>query len=515
MSQKQPTKDAKIKSKGSSFFKVIKITALSLIFLIVSLIGFSFASNQSDFDQRIKQLSQDLNTIQEENASIRNFAYESCLNDAVLSEYLGAEVDSDCGRFYDVEETGVKVSTPEEIFIDLFTTFVYEPEANANLIEKMFAENIYQNPLEVEDTRATDPETIAAKKQALIELYENPQVHSYLADFQSGYTFEKTPDGLYQLQQNDEVLINIYLDDFLGIIANLLTYEKFIAFDDYDELTRKGKYLASQYSDFDIKAFIEQADAINEENLEMENFLLLGRNGGNVDTIILTNIDHTNQNITLVSIPRDLWVDSRKINSFWTIYGMDFFISKLEKITGREISGYVLVEMMAFAEVVDALGGVEFEFTKPLIDPTYRVKNDGVWSTLYYPTGKYSLNGIESLRVARSRYTTSDFARAKRQQELLKSIKSKVDQVGKLNALVKLIKPIMNNVETDLELYEIAKKLIDVKDYDFRVGKVMTSGNVLASQMLEISEDKKAYILQPRGGWQVVQSFITTAINEE
>jgi anionic cell wall polymer biosynthesis LytR-Cps2A-Psr (LCP) family protein len=194
---------------------------------------------------------------------------------------------------------------------------------------------------------------------------------------------------------------------------------------------------------------------------------------------------------------------------------MDFFISKLEKITGREISGYVLVEMMAFAEVVDALGGVEFEFTKPLIDPTYRVKNDGVWSTLYYPTGKYSLNGIESLRVARSRYTTSDFARAKRQQELLKSIKSKVDQVGKLNALVKLIKPIMNNVETDLELYEIAKKLIDVKDYDFRVGKVMTSGNVLASQMLEISEDKKAYILQPRGGWQVVQSFITTAINEE
>ncbi len=56
-------------------------------------------------------------------------------------------------------------------------------------------------------------------------------------------------------------------------------------------------------------------------------------------------------------------------------------------LSGLEINEYIIVDMFAFIDVINILDGIDVELSEDLVDPTYKVRNNGKWSTLYYKKG--------------------------------------------------------------------------------------------------------------------------------
>ena len=86
--------------------------------------------------------------------------------------------------------------------------------------------------------------------------------------------------------------------------------------------------------------------------------------------------------------------------------------------------------MFAFIDVINILDGIDVELSEDLVDPTYKVRNNGKWSTLYYKKGIHHVNGVEALRIARARHFTPVFSRDSRQQKILISIKNRFKEIG-------------------------------------------------------------------------------------
>lgn len=278
-----------------------------------------------------------------------------------------------------------------------------------------------------------------------------------------------------------------------------------------------------------------------------KNFLVAGKHGALVDTMIIANVNTATRKITLVSIPRDLYYNNRKINSYYSLYGMDELKRILSDVTGYKIDNYVLIDMYAFIEVIDIIGGIDVHLKEPLIDPTYKVNDNGVWSTLYYRPGDHHFSGKEALRIARSRHTTSDFSRSARQQLILLSLKKKAKELGLGDSqkFTEIVKTLMTKVETDFSLDELLIGYFRYQSFDIESGNVLSSGNVLTSKYKGEDDqknclnninripnltpedkaakteeckkiDKGAYILEPRNdNWNVIRWYFHKVIEGE
>lgn len=269
------------------------------------------------------------------------------------------------------------------------------------------------------------------------------------------------------------------------------------------------------------------------------NILVAGKHDSLVDTMIFANINPATRKITLVSIPRDLYYNNRKINSYYALYGMDELKRILSKITGYQIDKYVLIDMYAFIDVIDLVGGIDVHLNEPVIDPTYKVNDNGVWSTLYYRAGDYHLGGKEALRLARTRHTSSDFARAERQQMILKALQQKAREFGFGDAakLTDIATAVLSKTYTDFTLADALPAYFRYQGFEVEGGNVLSSGNVLeskytgdlkkddcqknATEPKEGQEDKKCdqdkgqYILVPRNdNWNTVRWYFHQLIEE-
>ena len=246
------------------------------------------------------------------------------------------------------------------------------------------------------------------------------------------------------------------------------------------------------------------------------NILICGKHGSNVDTIIFANVNPENKKVTLISLPRDLYYQERKINSVYYYYGMDEFIREVEDITGQQIDKYMLIDMYVFADIIDAMGGIDITLTEDLIDPSYTTYDNGIWSTLYYPAGDYHLNGTQTLRVARSRHYSSDYDRAERQQMILESIKDKTLSMGlrDTTALFEIVELVMDNTETDIGINEALMYYVQYKDYDISRGNVLSTGNILENQHVYVDYDTSAEeeVCDEVSGECEVQNFVYTLI---
>lgn len=265
--------------------------------------------------------------------------------------------------------------------------------------------------------------------------------------------------------------------------------------------------------------------------------LLMGRNGGNVDTIMFANVDSEKEKVTLVSIPRDLYVDGRKINGYYGGFGLAEQVRQIEEVIGYKVHRYVLVDMMVFKDVVDLLGGVDIVLTEDLIDPTYKTCDGSVCGTLYYKAGAHHLNGTEALRVARSRHSSSDYSRADRQQLILQGVAEKVQSLGVANIakLNSLFKTLLASTETNLSLEESLRYFFRYKDYELDRGNVLSTANILetvtipvnyeSSLKINVCEDEAKpetckdsyaiYTLSPRNNnWNLIHWYIEGLLNE-
>jgi LCP family protein required for cell wall assembly len=178
------------------------------------------------------------------------------------------------------------------------------------------------------------------------------------------------------------------------------------------------------------------------------NVLLLGidrRNGSSwafrTDTIMILTVDPGSGDMGLLSIPRDLQVripgrGEDRINTA-NVYGYQQEGSGggpelLQKtiLANFEIplDGHVMVDFRAFERIIDVLGGIDVEVPRTLHDTRYpdpRPEDPYAFKTVHFDKGWQTMNGRRALVYARSRMSTSDFDRAKRQQTVLLAIRDR------------------------------------------------------------------------------------------
>ena len=184
-------------------------------------------------------------------------------------------------------------------------------------------------------------------------------------------------------------------------------------------------------------------------------FLLVGTDmdDGNTDTIMVVSYDTKNQDINIMSIPRDTMInekwDIKKINSIYSRTGnsIDSLANRVQKLIGFKPDFYVKVELEMFVELVDLVDGVEFDVPQ---DMNY----DDDWQDLHIhlKKGVQTLNGKDAMGLVRfRRYSEGDIKRVEVQQNFIKALIKEclsIQHWGKIKAYIDLA---MKNVETDLE----------------------------------------------------------------
>jgi LCP family protein required for cell wall assembly len=201
------------------------------------------------------------------------------------------------------------------------------------------------------------------------------------------------------------------------------------------------------------------------------NVLLLGidrRNGTGwayrTDTILVVTVDPASRAAGILSIPRDLQVpipghgeDRINTANFWGAQGGDpdagpaLLRATVEGNFGIPIDGYLLVDFYTFVQIVDALGGVDVDvhdthYPNPKPEDAYGTK------TVHFDAGLQHMDGTQAIEYARSRMSTSDFDRAKRQQQILLALRKKALSPRGIVRWPALARVVVAGVKTDLGL---------------------------------------------------------------
>lgn len=221
------------------------------------------------------------------------------------------------------------------------------------------------------------------------------------------------------------------------------------------------------------------------------------------DSILVISYDTQSKKNAMVSIPRDLFIKlpgsnkQGKINSIYALdleYGrkLEFAKDIVSRISGVYIDHAIVLDMIAFQELVDALGGITITLSQPFEEPQQ-------WG---YPfrleAGTHTLDGEQAMYYVRSRFSTSDFDRARRQQQMLLALKNKVVSLGvlanplKINELLGIVQ---KNIRTDIGFWELSALIKTVSALqDVSVNRyIINTDNVVYE-----SRYQEQYILLPK-----------------
>lgn len=233
------------------------------------------------------------------------------------------------------------------------------------------------------------------------------------------------------------------------------------------------------------------------------NVLLLGiggqgHDGPNLtDTIIFASIDPGKDKVTLVSIPRDLWIPdlNDKINTAYSSgeskhQGAGLILTKsiVSKVLNQQVDYAVRLNFDGFVQAVDLVGGLDVDVAQSLDDHEYPIdgkENDSCGHTnqeiaslsaqiatgsatnlesfpcryvhIHFDLGKQHMDGKSALEFVRSRHAQgdegTDFARSARQEKIIKAFKDKVlspTTIFNPFKIISLYSTIKGNVDTDI-----------------------------------------------------------------
>ncbi len=197
--------------------------------------------------------------------------------------------------------------------------------------------------------------------------------------------------------------------------------------------------------------------------------------GTRSDTIMIASIDQDKQEIKLVSVFRDTYLnlgnDSyNKCNTAYARGGPEQAINMLNRNLDLAVTDYVTIGFSGLIDAVDALGGIEMEVTESEISHlnNYQLCMAEELKVDYTPvkqTGRQLLNGMQATAYCRIRYTKGDdFRRAERQREVLSAMMEKA-RGASVKELTDLVNAVLPQVETSLNANEILSVLGSVAGY--------------------------------------------------
>lgn len=246
---------------------------------------------------------------------------------------------------------------------------------------------------------------------------------------------------------------------------------------------------------------------------EILDILILGTHGGLSDTLLTASVYPSKKIITFHSIPRDFFVQGRKINEVYARFGIEKLKEYVTEITGITIDKYVVIDMQAFVDIIDTLGGISVNVEKSIVDASYPLPN-GEYTTFSLSAGVHAMDGELALQYARSRKSTSDFDRANRQQTLMKAVFSSVRSAGfleKIETSLKILESLHERVQTDVSAKEAFTFLEQYQNFSLETGNVFSTSNYLYSTKNQIGQ----YILLPKeGNYSNIQAYVRKNILE-
>ena len=141
-----------------------------------------------------------------------------------------------------------------------------------------------------------------------------------------------------------------------------------------------------------------------------------GKNGLS-DTLMMARLDPKHHVVSLLSIPRDLWVPSlgAKINSVYSTGGDNASLQAVEGVTGIKPNYLINVDFAGFQRLVDTLGGIYVNVDQYYYNPPAQSQYTG-FSAIDVKPGYQRLKGADALAFSRYRHTDDDFHRQARQQ---------------------------------------------------------------------------------------------------
>ena len=297
-----------------------------------------------------------------------------------------------------------------------------------------------------------------------------------------------------------------------------------------------------------IDATPKPVDEVQSEK-GIYNILLLGYGGAGhegsllTDSIIVVHVDTNNKVVSFISIPRDFYTGSRKINAEASINGFNNVGSIITTITALPINYFVSVDFSGFTKIIDNLEGIVVNVPKTFDDPFYPITGEenntcGKTETeiqelknrysgynletqftcryehLHFDQGETSLDGKTALKFVRSRHGDSDFGRSQRQFAVLSGIANKLISFQIANRFDGVVNTMSQIVRTDLDAGTI-KSLIqilgDPKSYTTKEIQ-LTTDNVLN----EGKSSEGSYILTPKAGatnFSEIKEFIKMELN--
>ncbi|MBP6882675.1 MAG: LCP family protein [Candidatus Levybacteria bacterium] len=304
------------------------------------------------------------------------------------------------------------------------------------------------------------------------------------------------------------------------------------------------------------------------------NILLLGVGGGKhdgpylTDTIIFISIDPSLKEVKMITLPRDLWITdiNAKVNTAYAKglkSGKGLALSKASvgKVLGQKIDYGFRIDFNGFIKAVDRLGGITVNVERTFDDYEYPITGSESdtcgfegeefekrateeaekqleafpcrYEHLHFDKGVQNMDGETALKYVRSRHAAgdegTDFARSKRQENVINAVKDKVFSVGTLLDPIKIA-----------NLYDVFKDSIDTdikkEEYDdfVKLAQKM-KGTTIESSVIDDSDDLKLgagllinppisdtyggqYVLVPKKGptdFSNIHSYVTCFVEHE
>jgi LCP family protein required for cell wall assembly len=186
------------------------------------------------------------------------------------------------------------------------------------------------------------------------------------------------------------------------------------------------------------------------------------------DTMLLVNVDTISNTVRIMAIPRDLTVDipdygTNKVNAayfFGEYYkvpggGQALAVETLSQFFNVPIEYYVAINFQGFEKVVDAVGGVDVNVPYSIDDYNYPTDEQGnLYGTMHvhFDAGLQHMDGQRALEYARTRHADNDFARSKRQLQIILAVRQKAMSLNLLPSLPALTDALGGMVETNIPL---------------------------------------------------------------
>ncbi len=331
--------------------------------------------------------------------------------------------------------------------------------------------------------------------------------------------------------------------------------------------------------DYGVRSFIQPSsfDTYMRDE-DPFNILLLGYGGDGhdgtylTDSIIIAHIQPAKEIITLVSVPRDIWVKIPtnglkgsywKINATYTIgkhdddfpYKLEQFtgehgagnltMSIVETVTGLDIEYYTAINFQVLVDVVNALGGIDVEVEKSFDDYQYPIagmetnlcnkteaelpqltvlaQTDPVaafpcrYEHIHFEEGVQHMDGQKALQFVRSRYSVengSDFGRSERQKRVLQGIKNKVYSLDFISQLLPLYETLKRDIETNVSVGDVRSLLRYAGAFQsYKIESIsLSTDNVLREEQSQDGQD----ILIPKEGrehWVDIHTWLAKKLD--